>query len=146
MYVNGSRGRPGWRWSRGKKMGQNENSPYFIPPLVLLQRVTVSTRWRKGSCSITLPSETEIRVLSLELHGTHTQAHASHTCTGACTRTHYTQKKHTFLQMDPHESAHIASVFPWITRDRCPLTVTGWMDASGQVWHESCLMPVFALG
>lgn len=82
--------------AEGKKMGQKKTS-YFIPPLALLQRVTVSTRWRKGSCSITLPSETEIRVLSSELHGTHTQVHASHTCTTACTRTHYTQKKHTFL-------------------------------------------------
>lgn len=78
-----------------------------------------STRWRKGLCSIRLSSETEIRVLSLEPHGTHTCRHT------LSTRTH----------MHPHT----ALVFLWITRECLP----HWLDAQGQVWHESRLMPVF---
>lgn len=75
MKEKGKQRKGSIKTEQRENKGQNKTSP-FLSPLVLLQRVTVSTRWRKGLCSITLSSETEIRVLSLEPHGTHIHTHA----------------------------------------------------------------------
>lgn len=75
-------------------MGQNKTSPFLSPP-VLLSSVAALTRWRKGSCSITLSSETEIRVLSLELSGTHTLMLARTDVQGLRPRPHAQKDMHT---------------------------------------------------
>lgn len=133
-----------WKRSRKGRSGGKIKGEillfFFLSPLVLLQCVTVSTRWQKGFCSITLSSETEIRVLSLEPHGTHIHPHAH------SFRVH--TYSHTFLP-----SAHWTLMHPHTLRSSLNnQKMPGWLAAcsgASLTWipSDACFCtPIIQLG
>jgi len=106
----------------------------------MLQHVTVSTRWRKGLCSIKLSSETEIRVLSLEPHGTHIHTHAQIL---RCALTH--TQRHTSLLLTHGLTCirtHCACLS--LNNQRMPACLAGWL-AGWMLRGKSDMNPVWCL-
>lgn len=109
---------------------------------MLLQHVTVSTRWQEGLCSITLSSETEIRVLSLEPHGTHIHTHAQKP-SDLHSYTH--RHRHTCLPLAHGLTCiHTHCACLSLNNQRMPACLAGWL-AGWMLRGKSYMNPAWCL-
>lgn len=106
----------------------------------MLQHVTVSTRWRKGFCSIKHSSETEIRVLSLEPHGTRNHTHAQILRLALTHTQRYTSLTLTHGLTCMH--THCACLS--LNNQRMPACEAGWL-ACWMLRGKSDMNPVWCL-